>query len=88
MFSALALSWETDQPRVNRQVTTTVVQQEGSGLAAGAAPQPTFLTFSQIALLSSASLRQENPSREKVDCTQQFPRSVYARLGGFSNTIR
>lgn len=44
MFSALAFSWEINQPRVNRHVTTLVLQQEGPGLATRAAPQPTFLT--------------------------------------------
>lgn len=67
---------------------SSVVQQEGSDLATGTAPQPAPLTFSQIALLRGASLGQGDARREKGSRTQQFPRSIHARIGGLSNTIR
>lgn len=57
MTSALAFSWEINQPRVNRLLTTPVLLQEGSGLATRASPLPTFLTFSQTALFMGVSLR-------------------------------
>lgn len=42
MFSALALSWDINQPRVNRLVATPVLQQEGSGLTTRAAHSQLF----------------------------------------------
>lgn len=56
MFSALAFSWEINQSRVNKLVTTPVLLQDGCGLANTA----NFSDF-QIALLTGASLRQERP---------------------------
>lgn len=61
MFSPLAFSWEINQPGVNSLLTTPALLQEDSGLATRAAPQPTSLVFSQIALLMGASPRQDSP---------------------------
>lgn len=69
MFSALAFSWEVNQLKVNRLVTTPVVAQKGSGLTSGTAPQPTFLTSPQVALLSAPQSGRKLPGEGS---NQQF----------------
>lgn len=89
MFSALALSWDINQPRVNRLVATPVLQQEGSGLE----PELPTDSFSDLVpdrsfYVSSGCFTQAGLSQGEESGTAPSNFQGVATLGGLPNTIR